>query len=78
MCYALGIRDELLERVEKRILAASMRKNPTLANYMSIMKKFIERATVNPKNNYLIIQSFSCHGYHVGGFQEVPTNYYDP
>ena len=55
-----------------------MRKEPTLANYVEILNKLLETAKQNPKKNYLQIQSFSCHGYHVGGFQEVPTNYYDP
>ena len=54
-----------------------MRKDPTLENYEQIVKKFGETAIKNPKNNYLQIQCFSCHGYHVGGFQQVPTNYYD-
>ena len=55
-----------------------MRKDPTLANYKGIVNKFMEKANLNPKKNYLLIQSFSCHGYHVGGYQQVPTNYYDP
>ena len=64
--------------VEKRIEEAEMRKDPTLANYVAIMKKLVDTAKLNPKKLYLQIQSFSCHGYHVGGFQQVPTNYYDP
>ena len=55
-----------------------MCKEPKLANYVEILKKLLESAKKNPKKNYLQVQSFSCHGYHVGGFQEVPTNYYDP
>jgi hypothetical protein len=66
--YALGIRDELLDCVEVRITAASMRKDPTLANYSSIMTKFLEKAKQNPTKLYLQVQSFACHGYHVGGF----------
>lgn len=54
-----------------------MRKDPTLTNYMAIWKQFLEKAKNNPDKLYLLIQSFACHGYHVGGFQEVPTNYYD-
>ena len=54
-----------------------MRKEPTLANYISILDKFIDKANKNPKKKYLQIQSFCCHGYNVLGFQEVPTNYYD-
>ena len=68
MFYSKGIRDELLKQVEERIEAASMRKEPTLANYMSILSKFIEKAKLSPKKNYLQIQSFCCHGYHVLGF----------
>ena len=30
------------------------------------------------KTNYLQVQCFSCHGYHNAGFQEVPSNEYDP
>ena len=78
MFYSKGIREEMLKQVEERIEAASMRKEPTLANYMSILNKFIEKAKLNPNKNYLQIQSFCCHGYHVLGFQEVATNYYDP
>ena len=55
-----------------------MRKDPTLVNYKAIVNKFVEKANLNPKKNYLLIQSFSCHGYDVGGYQQVPTNYYDP
>ena len=78
MFYAKKIREKLLEQIEESIEAASMREEPTLANYLSILKKLIEKAKLNPKKNYLQIQSFCCHGYHVLGFQEVPTNYYDP
>ena len=55
-----------------------MRKDPTLANYKATVNKFMEKANLNPKKNYLLIQSFSCHGYHNAGFQEVPSNEYDP
>ena len=55
-----------------------MRKEPSLANYIAILKKLVETAKINPKKLYLQVQSFACHGYHVGGFQQVPTNYYDP
>ena len=44
MFYAKKIREKLLEQVEESIEASSMREEPTLANYMSILKKFIERA----------------------------------
>ena len=43
MFHAKKIREELLEQVEERIEAASMRKEPTLANYMSILNKFIQK-----------------------------------
>ena len=78
LCYSKGIQDELLKLVEDRIIKASMRKEPTLANYRNLLEKFVKTAKSNKEKSYLLIQSFSCHGYHVAGFQEVPTNYYDP
>jgi hypothetical protein len=62
MFYARGIQDELLEYVEDQIKSAEMRKEPTYTSYLGIMKKFIAKATKNPRKNYLQIQSFSCHG----------------
>ena len=44
LCYSKGIREELLALVEKRIKEASMRKDPTLANYKATVNKFMEKA----------------------------------
>jgi hypothetical protein len=55
-----------------------MRKDPSLANYRQAFNAFIEKAKKDPTKNYLQIQSFAGHGYHVAGFQQVPTPYYDP
>ena len=44
VCYSNGIQKELLSLIEKRIKEASMRKDPTLANYKAIVKKFMEKA----------------------------------
>ena len=55
-----------------------MRLDPTYENYVKVLDIFVGKAKGNPLKNYLQIQSFACHGYHRGGFQSVPTPYYDP
>lgn len=54
-----------------------MRRDPSIENYKIALSAFITKANNDPKRKYLLIQSFACHGYHVGGFQQVPTPYYD-
>ena len=73
-----GIQDELLLLLEERIENSQMRKDPTFANYTAILDEFLKTAKKNTKTNYLQVQCFSCHGYHNAGFQEVPSNEYDP
>lgn len=51
---------------------------PSVEAYIAALKKFTDLAKSNPTKNYLQIQSFAGHGYHVGGFQQVPTPYYNP
>ena len=55
-----------------------MRKDPSFANYLKALTAFISKAKNDSSKNYLQIQSFACHGYHIAGFQQVPTPYYDP
>jgi hypothetical protein len=58
-----------LKHVEERIQSADMRRDPSIENYEIALKAFIEKAKKDPSRKYLLIQSFACHGYHVGGFQ---------
>ena len=44
LCYSKGIQNKLLERVEKRIILAFMRKDPTLENYQDLLNKFAAKA----------------------------------
>ena len=52
--------------------------DPTLENYEKALLEFIAEAKANPQKNFLFFQLFASHGYHVGGFQEVATPYFDP
>ena len=54
-----------------------MQIDPTIENYKKVFFAFVDKAKADPTKKYLQIQSFACHGYHVSGFQRVPTPYYD-
>ena len=53
LCYAQGIRKELLELLDKRTVQASEREEPLLANYLKGMNEFIAEAKANPEQDYL-------------------------
>ena len=54
-----------------------MRRDPSILNYKEALREFILKAKTDPNKRYLQIQSFASHGFNVGGFQQVPTPYYD-
>ena len=78
LCYSHGIRDELMTSLSQRTVQSKARRNPTLDNYKSALQDFVDKAKANPKKKYLFIQFFASHGYHVDGFQQVATPYFNP
>lgn len=76
-CYSHGIRDELMISLSKRTVQASARKDPNLGNYKKALEDFVEEAKKNPTKKFLLIQIFASHGYHVDGFQQVATPYFN-
>ena len=77
LCYSQFNRDKLLEMLDKRTVAASARRDPTIENFLKAMKEFVVKAKKNPKKDFLLIQVHACHGFHVHGFQEVLGPYLD-
>jgi hypothetical protein len=77
LCYSQFNRDELLEMLEKRTVAVSSRRDPTIENFLKAMKEFVAKAKKNPKKDFLLIQVHASHGFHVHGFQEVLGPYLD-
>ncbi len=75
--YSQFNRNELLELLAKRTVQASARRDPTVENFKNSLKEFVEKAKKNPEKDFLLIQSYSSHGYHVGGSQEVLGPYLD-
>ena len=53
LCYAQGIRSELLELIDKRTVQESEREEPLLANYLKAMNEFLAEAKANPEQDYL-------------------------
>jgi hypothetical protein len=77
LCYSQFNRDELLEMLDKRTVAISARRDPTIENFLKAMKEFVAKAKKNPKKDFLLIQVHASHGFHVHGFQEVLGPYLD-
>ena len=53
------------------------RRDPTKLNYIEVLEEFVNKAKLNPNKNYLQIQSFCGHGYHITGSYHILTSYYD-
>ena len=53
LCYAQGVRNELLELLDKRTVQESEREEPLLANYMKAMNEFVAEAKANPGEDFL-------------------------
>jgi hypothetical protein len=44
---------------------------------MAELDEFVAEANKHPENDYLLIQVFAGHGYHVDGYQEVLGPYFN-
>ena len=49
LCYAQGVRNEVLELLDKRTVQESEREEPLLANYLKAMDEFVAEAKANPE-----------------------------
>ena len=57
-----------MELLSKRTVQASSRQDPTIENFEKAMQEFVEKAKLNPGKDFLLIQVFASHGFHVDGF----------
>ena len=66
-----------MELLNKRIVSASARLDPTFENFLNVLDEFIAEAKNYPEMDFLMIQVFAGHGYHAYGFQEVLGPYFN-
>ena len=44
-----------MELLAKRTVPASARRDPTIENFLKVMKEFVEKAKANPGKDFLLI-----------------------
>ena len=66
-----------MELLSNRIATAITRKDPSLKDFIESMKEFVEECEKNPDKDFLLLQVFAGHGFHVAGWQEVLSPFVD-
>ena len=77
LCYSINLGDNVIQELADKLVPEDMRADPSMENFKKAMDKFVVLAKANPTRNYLYLQCFSGHGFHDGGFQHIPTPYYN-